>query len=69
LTAGLVAVTVPSLYYMAVIVECVGKVYKAKSKYLKLMYITALENHATRTSYVAIRISFTNLFVVSAFLV
>jgi len=33
-------VAVPSLYYLAVIVESVGKVCKPKTKYLKLIKVT-----------------------------
>ena len=63
MTVGLTAV--PSLYYQAVM-ERFGEVCKAKTKYWKLMYITALENQPTRMSSVAVRMSCSDVFVVSA---
>ena len=61
---GLVAA--PSLYLaLSVIMESVGKVCKAKTKYLKLMYVY----HSVRTPcyayIVAIRISFTDILTVT----
>ena len=64
---GLVAA--PSLYLaLSVIMESVGKVCKAKTKYLKLMYVyhSVRKSIYTRMSNVAARISCTDVFVVSA---